>query len=173
MTGRGAYDLIARRFKTLKQAAALLKSSIDEVPHKVESLQDEIDGFKKEISSLRQQIAFTKFNVETVNVDLVAGLPVFATKVPDADMETMRLMGDQYRQKYTAGTAIFANDDGKLLAVLGDDLVKRGYKASDLITAIGGRGGGRPNMAQGSLPDASHVDEALSKVPRVVQEKLK
>ena len=47
------------------------------------------------------------------------------------------------------------------------------FKASDLITVIGGRGGGRPTMAQGSLPNASNVDEALNKIPKVVEEKLK
>ena len=87
-------------------------------------------------------------------------------------MDTLRLMGDQFTQKYTGGTAIFANDEGKLLAVAGKDLVKRGFKAGDLITGIGGKGGGRPNLAEGSLPDGN-VNEALDKVAKVLREKLK
>src|SRR5687768_3678772 len=57
VTGRGAYDLIARRFKALKQTAATLKSSIEEVPSKVEILQDEIADLKKEVAALRAQSA--------------------------------------------------------------------------------------------------------------------
>jgi len=53
-----------------------------------------------------------------------------------------------------------------------NDIVARGIKAGDLITAIGGKGGGRPNMAQGSLPDASIAKDAMGKVARVVEEKL-
>jgi alanyl-tRNA synthetase len=56
---------------------------------------------------------------------------------------------------------------------LTEDLVKKGLKAGDLIIAIGGKGGGRPNMAQGSLPDAAKVGEALGKVAKVIEEKLK
>jgi len=53
-----------------------------------------------------------------------------------------------------------------------EDLVKRGLKAGDLITGIGGKGGGRPNLAQGSLPDGN-VAEALSKVAKAIEERVK
>jgi alanyl-tRNA synthetase len=59
-----------------------------------------------------------------------------------------------------------------VIAVLTEDLVKKGLKAGDLITGIGGRGGGRPNMAQGSLPDGD-VQSALGKVAKALEEKLK
>ena len=54
-----------------------------------------------------------------------------------------------------------------------EDLAKCGLKARDIITPIGGRGGGCPNMAQGSLPDAAMVNDAMSKVAKAVEEKLK
>ena len=53
-----------------------------------------------------------------------------------------------------------------------EDLVKRGLKSGDLITGIGGKGGGRPNLAQGSLPEGS-IREALGKLSKVVEEKVK
>jgi alanyl-tRNA synthetase len=59
-----------------------------------------------------------------------------------------------------------------VIAVLTEDLVKRGLKAGDLITSIGGKGGGRPNLAQGSLPEGDHR-VALAKLPSVVSDKLK
>jgi alanyl-tRNA synthetase len=173
VTGRGAYDLIAHRFKLLKQTASLLKSSIEDVPFKVEALQDEFDNLKKTNTVLRQQIAMSGFDVNALKVEMVSDIPVFAKQVNGADIDTLRVMGDRFVQKYTGGTAIFANDEGKVIAVAGKDLVRRGFKAGDLITGIGGKGGGRPNMAQGSLPDPAIMKEAMEKVAKVVEEKLK
>jgi len=170
VTGRGAYELISRRFKALKQTASRLKSSLEEVPLKVEMLENDLSNARKEIVALRQQLAFSTFDVNTIKVTMVAEIPVFAAIVPGADMETMRLMGDQYKSKYTDGTAVFANEEGKLIVAVGEKLVKQGLKAGDVINAIGGRGGGRPNMAQGSI-DVSSVNEALEKVYKVVEEK--
>jgi alanyl-tRNA synthetase len=173
VTGRGAYNLIAHRFKLLKHTASLLKSSIEDVPFKVETLQDELDNVKKANTTLRQQVAMSGFDMNAIKVEMVADVPVFAKQMNGADMDTLRLMGDQFVQKYTGGTAVFANDEGKVIAVAGKDLVKRGFKAGDLITGIGGKGGGRPNMAQGSLPDAAMANDAIGKVAKVVEEKLK
>jgi alanyl-tRNA synthetase len=173
VTGRGAYDLIAHRFKLLKHTASLLKSSIEDVPFKVETLQDELDNMKKANTALRQQVALSGFDMNAIKVEMVADVPVFAKQVSGADMDTLRLIGDQFVQKYAGGTAVFANDEGKVIAVAGKDLVKRGFKAGDLITGIGGKGGGRPNMAQGSLPDVAMVNDAMGKVAKVVEEKLK
>ena len=173
VTGRGAYNLIAHRFKLLKHTASLLKSSIEDVPFKVETLQDELDNVKKTNTTLRQQVALSGFDMNAIKVEMVADVPVFAKQMNGADLDTLRLMGDQFVQKYTGGIAVFANDEGKVIAVAGKDLVKRGFKAGDLITGIGGKGGGRPNMAQGSLPDAAMASDAIGKVAKVVEEKLK
>ena len=59
------------------------------------------------------------------------------------------------------------------MVVVTEGLVKRGLKASDLITGIGGKGGRRSNMAQGSLPDGTQVKDALGKVAKAVEEKLR
>ena len=93
--------------------------------------------------------------------------------VPNADVDLLRSLADKFREKYPKSGAAVLVTGTTVVAVLTEDLVKRGLKAGDLITAIGGRGGGRPNMAQGSLPDASKVDEALGKVSKAVEEKLK
>jgi alanyl-tRNA synthetase len=172
VTGRGAYDLIARRFKSLKQAAATLKSSIEEVPYKLELLQDEIADLKKEITSLRTQSAIAAFNSQLANVQKVEDVSVLAMEVPNSNVDTLRSLADKFREKYpSAGAAVLVTGT-TIIAVLTEDLVKRGLKAGDLIMAIGGRGGGRPNLAQGSLPGAAVMSEALSKVVGTVKEKL-
>jgi alanyl-tRNA synthetase len=172
VTGRGAYDLINKRFKTLKQAAGSLKASVDEVPAKVESLQDEISDLKKELSSLRAQSAISTFNTQLATVQIVKDVNVLALEIADSDVDTLRMLTDKFREKYPkAGAAVLATGT-TVIAVVTEDLVKKGLKAGDLITAIGGKGGGRPTLAQGSLPDAD-VSKALNKVAKAVEEKLK
>lgn len=173
VTGRGAYELIAKRFKTLKQTASALKSSIEEVPVKVQSLQDEISELTKELASLRAQQALSTFNFQLSKVQLVKDVNVLATEISDSNVDTLRMLADKFREKYPSGGAVVLVTGTTVIAALTEDLVKRGLKAGDLITGIGGKGGGRPNLAQGSLSDAAQVKDALGKVPEVVNAKLK
>ncbi|MBK8421618.1 alanine--tRNA ligase [Candidatus Villigracilis saccharophilus] len=172
VTGRGAYELINKRFKTLKQTAGSLKSSVEEVPAKVDALQDEVSELKKELANLRAQSALTTFNLQLANVQTVKDVNVLAVEIPDANVDTLRMLADRFREKYPkAGAAVLVTGT-TVIAVVTEDLVKRGLKAGDLITGIGGKGGGRPNLAQGSLPEGN-VTDALNKVAKSVEEKLK
>jgi alanyl-tRNA synthetase len=173
VTGRGAYDLIHKRFKTLKQTAGALKASLDEVPAKVESLQDEISDLKKELASLRALQALSTFNLQLANIQTTANdVRVLAAEVPGSTVDTLRMLADKFREKYPKNGAAVLATESAVIAVLTEDLVKKGLKAGDLITGIGGKGGGRPNLAQGSLPNGN-VSEALARLPQVLEEKLK
>ena len=172
VTGRGAYELITKRFKMLKHTAADLKSSIEEVPAKVESLQNEISDLKKELASLRAQQALAAMNAQLANVQSVRNVNVLVLDVPDANVDTLRMLADKFREKYPQGGAAILGSGSTVIAVLTEDLVKRGLKAGDLIVGIGGKGGGRPNMAQGSLPNGK-VADAMDKLVKVFEEKLK
>ncbi|HEY3474098.1 MAG TPA: DHHA1 domain-containing protein, partial [Anaerolineales bacterium] len=173
VTGRGAYDLIAHRFKLLKQTAAALKSSLEEVPFKVESLQDEIANLKKELASLRASQALSTFNQQLSNVQMVNDVNVMALEVPNSNMDTLRTLADRFREKYPQNGIALLTSNGMVISVVTEDLVKRGLKAGDIIVSVGGRGGGRPNLAQGSLPDPALMDDAMSKMARTVEEKIK
>ena len=172
VAGRGAYELINKRFKTLKQTAGLLKSSVEEVPAKVDALQDEVSELKKELANLRAQSALTTFNLQLANVQTVKDVNVLAVEIPDANVDTLRMLADKFREKYPKAGAAVLVTGATVIAVVTEDLVKRGLKAGDIITGIGGKGGGRPNLAQGSLPEGN-VADALNKVAKSVEEKLK
>ncbi|MCC6299595.1 MAG: alanine--tRNA ligase [Anaerolineales bacterium] len=172
VTGRGAYELIQKRFKTLKQTAAILKSSVDDVPKKAESGQNEIAALKKEIANLRAQSALSTFQSLLSNARLVNDVHLLAAEIPDSDADTLRMLADKFREKYPKGGAAVLITGSTVIAVVTEDLVKRGVKAGDLIVGIGGKGGGRPNMAQGSLPNGD-VSSALAQVLKVVEGKLK
>ena len=170
VTGRGAYDLIARRFKMLKQTAAALKSSLEDIPFKVESLQDEVSDLKKELAGLRTQLALSSFNAQLASVQTVKDVNLLAMEIPGADMDTLRSLADKFREKYPHQGAAVLVTGNSIIAVATEDVTKRGVKAGDLIMGIGGKGGGRPNLAQGSLP--GDVKEALDKVAGVLEAKL-
>ena len=171
VTGRGAYDLIHKRFKTLKHAAASLKTSLDEVPARVESLQDEVSELKKELATLRSQSALSTFHSLLSNVQTVKDVNVLGAEIPNADVDTLRSLADKFREKHPKnGAAVFVSDS-TVIATVTEDVVKRGVKAGDLITGIGGKGGGRPNLAQGSL--IGEIQPALAKLSKVVEEKVK
>ncbi|HCB00916.1 MAG TPA: alanine--tRNA ligase [Anaerolineae bacterium] len=172
VTGRAAYDLINKRFKLLKNTASTLKSSLEEIPVKVESLQDEVSELKKELANLRNQQAMSAFSNQLSAVQVVKDVNVLGMEVADANVDTLRMLADKFREKYPKnGLAVLATGS-TLIAVVTEDLVKRGIKAGDLLTGISAKGGGRPNLAQGSLP-SGNVKEALSRLSKVVEEKLK
>ncbi|MHB8776554.1 MAG: alanine--tRNA ligase-related protein, partial [Anaerolineales bacterium] len=172
VTGRGAYELINKRFKALKQTAGALKSSVEEVPAKVAALQDEVSELKKELANLRIQSALSAFDLQLSNIQTVKDVHYLAVEIPHADVDTLRALADKFREKYPkAGAAVLVTGT-TVIAVLTEDLVKQGMRAGDLITGIGGKGGGRPNLAQGSLPEGK-VSEMMMKVAKAVEDKLK
>ncbi|HSL28862.1 MAG TPA: alanine--tRNA ligase-related protein, partial [Anaerolineales bacterium] len=173
VTGRGAYDLIAHRFKLLKQTASALKSSIEEVPFKVQSLQDEVAELKKELASLRASQALSTFNQQLSNVHKVSDVNIMALEVPNSNADTLRRLADKFRERYPQNGIAVLTSGGMVISVVTEDLVKRGLRAGDIILSIGGRGGGRPNLAQGSLPDPALMNDAMSKVAGMVEEKLR
>jgi len=81
------------------------------------------------------------------------------------------MLADKFREKHPKSGAAVLVTGSTVIAVLTEDIVKKGLKAGDLIIGIGGKGGGRPNLAQGSVN--GDVKEALSRLPKVIEEKLK
>jgi alanyl-tRNA synthetase len=168
VTGRGAYDLVHRRFGLLDQAAVVLETGPESVPEKAKSILDQLDQARKQISLLRKGSTADEFNRHLENVPVVEGVPVLATSLPDADADTLRQMTDRFRQRYPSGVALLATvSDGRpiLIAAVTEDLVKRGLHAGELVKhaaqILGGSGGGRPTLAQAGGRDAERLEEAL------------
>ena len=105
------------------------------------------------------------------NVQTAKDVNVLGAEIPNADVDTLRSLADKFREKYPKNGAALFVSGSTVIATVTEDVVKRGVKAGDLITGIGGKGGGRPNLAQGSL--SADVNEALAKLPKVVEEKVK
>jgi len=179
VTGSAAYELVLRRFQTLKDTAVALSSSLDETPQKALALLEELSAARKQIAGLRRDLAAAEFNRLLADAPIVAGVPVMTATLPGADADTLRQMTDLFRARYASGVAALASiNDGKpsVIVSVSDDLVKRGLHAGELVkfvaAPLGGGGGGRPNLAQAGGKDASKVPEALASVPGWVAGKL-
>ncbi|HEY5903313.1 MAG TPA: alanine--tRNA ligase [Anaerolineales bacterium] len=173
VTGRGAYELIARRFRALKEASGMVSATPEELPGKVEGLLSEVAALRKENAGLRAQAALSGFQSLLENVPTVNGVSFLAADIPNADADTLRRLADRFREKHPSSGAAVLTTGTAVIAVLTEDLVKRGLKAGDLIAAMGGRGGGRPNMAQGSLPEGMRAGDMLPQISGMLEEKLK
>jgi alanyl-tRNA synthetase len=172
VTGRGAYELIARRFRAAKKAAGLVSSTPEELPEKVENLLDDLAALRKENAALRMQAALASFQEVLESAPQVKGVHMLVESIANADVETLRKLADKFREKYPSQGAALISSGTTVIAVLTEDLVKQGMKAGDLITAAGGRGGGRPNLAQGSLAGENNRDERLQKLQEYLEKKL-
>ena len=108
----------------------------------------------------------------------IYGIKVLAEKVPSTDMENLRAMSDDLRDRLQSGVVVLGTvweDKPAFVVNVSPDLVKKGYKAGEIIKRVaavtGGSGGGRPNMAQGGGRDRSKLDEALKEAFEYVEEK--
>jgi len=106
----------------------------------------------------------------------VAGFTVLARRVPEMGPSELRNLADTLRQRLGTGVVVLGMESGgkaTLLAAVTDDLLGRvnaGALVRELAPVVGGRGGGRPNLAQAGGPDAGKIDEALAKAPEIVAE---
>ena len=180
VTGRGAYELAQRRFRTLKRTAGLFAAAPDEVPVKAEALLEELNTNRKELAAMRVRLAAVEFSNQLESVPIVAGLPLLTAILPAADADTLRQMADRFRQRYPGGIAVLASaNNGRpiVIATVSESLVKRGIHAGELVkhvaAPLGGSGGGKPTLAQAGGKDASRLEEALSSVTDWVIARLK
>ncbi len=181
VTGRGAYDLVQRRFHALGQAAAMLGTAPDLLPEKAAALLDDLSAGRKQIAALRQSLAAAEFEQSLQSTTLVKDVHVLTATLPEADADTLRQMVDRFRQQHpTCGVAVLASvSQGRptLIAAVTDDLVRRGVHAGDLVkfvaAPLGGGGGGKPNLAQAGGKDSSKLAEALASVSGWLENKLK
>jgi alanyl-tRNA synthetase len=179
VTGQAAYDLVQRRFHTLKETAGLLTTSIEDVPAKAEALVDELDKTRKQMNKLRQELVALEFTHKLESVPLIADVPVLAAVLANADADSLRQMCDRFRERYTTGVIVLGSaveNRPMLIAAVTEDLVSRGLKAGDLVKVaaqvIGGSGGGRPTLAQAGGKDATKLNEAIDQVAPFVKSKL-
>ena len=180
VTGRGAYELVARRFKMLKQTAGVLKSALEEVPQKAEQVQDELAAARKQVAGLKIELAMKAFSDQLSAAEEVKGAHLLAMELPGLEKETLGRLADTFREKYPDnGICVIATISGEqviVMAAVTQDLIKKGIKAGDLVghvsRQLGAGGGGAPHLAFGGGKDAAKIPEALASVRAWVEAKI-
>ena len=180
LTSDGLMAHYAETEKELHKAAAAAKTTPGALTAKIEAMLEEIKALHSENEKLKSKLAKEAMGDVMDQVQEVKGVKVLAVRADGVDMNGLRNLGDQLKEKLGEGVIVIASVlDGKvnLMATATDGAQKAGAHAGNLIKAIaglvGGGGGGRPNMAQAGGKNPAGVDEALAKVAETVESQVR
>ncbi|MEN1969308.1 alanine--tRNA ligase [Lentibacillus sp. N15] len=179
ITSKQAYSFFKQKLTVLHHAAQLLKTTDENIPERIDGLFKEIKDVQKENTSLSSKLS----NLEATSIldktQKIAGVPLLAQKVNVKDMNQLRNMVDELKQKLGTGVILLAaenNQKVQLAAGISKDLVETGLHAGKLIKqaaeACGGGGGGRPDMAQAGGKDPQKISEALQQAENYITENV-
>ena len=180
LTGNNVIEYYRQMEENLHTIAKTLKTSPAEITDKITHLQKEVKELQSENESLKSKMAQDSLGNVMDQVVEVKGVKVLASAVDGVDMNGLRDLGDQLKEKLGEGVVVLASaKDGKvsLLAMATQGAMDKGAHAGNLIKAaaaiVGGGGGGRPNMAQAGGKNPDKIPEAIAKVAELVEGQLK
>ena len=180
LTGNNVIAYYRQMEENLHTIAKTLKTSPAEITEKITHLQKEVKELQSENESLKSKMAQDSLGNVMDQVVEVKGVKVLASAVDGVDMNGLRDLGDQLKEKLGEGVVVLASaKDGKvsLLAMATQGAMDKGAHAGNLIKAaaaiVGGGGGGRPNMAQAGGKNPDKIPEAIAKVAELVEGQLK
>ncbi|WP_291256779.1 alanine--tRNA ligase [Fusobacterium sp.] len=169
VTGLGAYELVKKLEKTLKEIAKTVKADEANVAERVEKMAETLRENTKEIETLKAKI--TNFEAGSLNdaAEEINGVKVVIKTFKDKTAEELRQMVDSLKEKLGSCVVVLASGEDKAVFAVGvtKDLIgkaKAGNLVKEAAQIAGGNGGGRPDFAQAGGKDASKIDEAVAKV---------
>lgn len=179
LTSKGLLKYYDELEEKLHEAAKLLKAAPDKLTEKITHLQAENKALHSEVDSLKSKLAQDAMGDVMDQVVEIKGVKLLATKVEGVDMNGLRDLGDQLKEKLGEGVIVIASaTDGKvsLMATATKGAIDKGAHAGNLIKAIaglvGGGGGGRPNMAQAGGKNPAGMEDAIAKAAEVLEGQL-
>ncbi len=179
LTSKGLLRYYDALEKKLQEAAQLLKATPDNLAEKISHLAADNKALHSEVESLKSKLAKDAMGDVMDQVKDVKGVSLLAAEVPGVDMNGLRDLGDQLKEKLGEGVVVLASgSDGKvsLMVTATEGAMKQGAHAGNLVKAIaglvGGGGGGRPNMAQAGGKNPAGINAALAKAAEVLEGQL-
>ena len=179
LTSKGLIRYYDNLEKKLNEAAKVLKATPDNLAEKIAHLTAENKALHSEVESLKSKLAQDAMGDVMDQVQEIKGVKLLAAEVDGVDMNGLRDLGDQLKEKLGEGVVVLASgNDGKvsLMVTATDAAMKQGAHAGNLIKAIaglvGGGGGGRPNMAQAGGKNPAGIQEALKKAAEALEGQL-
>lgn len=179
LTGEGLMKYYAEVERELNEAAKAAKAEPAKLVNKINAMHDEIKELSSENEKLKAKLANDAVGDIDSQIKEVKGVKVLAMAVPEVDMNGLRNLGDQMKEKIGEGVVVLASSIGDkvtLLAMATDEAMKKGAHAGNLIkeiaSLVGGGGGGRPNMAQAGGKNPDGIPAAIEKAVEVVESQL-
>lgn len=179
LTGTGLMKYYADMENALIEAAKIAKTEPHTLANKIHSLNDEIKALTSENEKLKAKIANESVGDVLSNVQEVKGVKLLAIKVSDVDMNGLRNLGDNLKEKMGGGVVVIVSttaDKANLIVMADDDAISKGAHAGNMIKeiakCIGGGGGGRPNMAQAGGKNPAGADDAVAKAKEILEQQL-
>ena len=181
VTGQGVLDYIAERDALIANTAAALKTNrIHEIDKKAAALSEEQKEAQKTVSELSEQLAAIKTQNMLGNVKKIGNVNLLAVRTDGMTANEMKTFADQAKAQMENGVAVLASEtDGKVtfVAMAVKTAVAEGVHCGNIIRELtamcGGKGGGKPDMAQGGGKDAANIDAALAKAEELITGMLK
>ncbi len=180
LTGQGVFDYYQSLENTLHEAAKTVKATPATLLEKLEHMMAQIRELSSENEALKSKAAKDALGDVMDQVVTVKGVKLLAANVADVDMNGLRELGDQLREKLAEGVVVLSSvKDGRvnLIAMATEGAMKCGAHAGNLIKGIaafvGGGGGGRPNMAQAGGKKPEGVAQAIAEASKVLEEQIR
>jgi alanyl-tRNA synthetase len=178
VTGKTAYDWVVHTDQVLRDIAAMLRGSRDDVDEKVRELVDRSRRLEKEVQQLKSKLASGQGGDLTSQALDVGGIKVLAAQIEDADAKSLRDAVDKLKSKLGSSVIVLATvQEGKVVLVVGvsADLLTRmkaGEIAGAIAAQVGGKGGGRADFAQAGGTQPENLGKALAGVESLIRSRL-
>ncbi|CAN7511365.1 alanine--tRNA ligase [Pseudoduganella sp. LjRoot289] len=178
VTGEGALALVQGLTRKLGEAAAVLKANPDELTVKIAAVQEHVKSLEKELAALKSKLASGQGDELATQAVEIKGIKVLAATLEGADVATLRETMDKLKDKLKTAAIVLASvADGKVSLIAGvtadaTSRVKAGELVNFVAQQVGGKGGGRPDMAQAGGTDAAALPGALGGVATWVEQRL-
>ncbi|CAM2848307.1 alanine--tRNA ligase [Paenibacillus sediminis] len=175
VTGQYAYQFMEDQLDILKQAASLLKSNLNDVPKRIEALNQQLKELSRENESLQSKLSSIEAGQLSSQVKMIGNTQVLAARVQAGSMDALRTLADELKGKLPSAVLVLgaaSEDKVNFVVTVPAEGVKNGLHAGKLVKEIaavcGGGGGGRPDMAQAGGKDASKLEDALKLAEQLI-----
>jgi alanyl-tRNA synthetase len=178
VTGEGALGLVQKQEEQLQQVADAVKAQPQEAALRIAQILDNVKSLEKELAALKSKLASSQGDELVAQAQDINGVKVLAAKLEGADAATLRETLDKLKDKLKSAAIVLASvSDGKVSLIAGvtadaTSRVKAGELVNFVAQQVGGKGGGRPDMAQAGGTQPEHLAKALSEVPGWIQARL-
>ncbi|HGL5936599.1 TPA: alanine--tRNA ligase, partial [Clostridioides difficile] len=180
ITGKAVYEYLKERDGIISEVCVNLKSKEDNLIQRISSLLEENKNLSKELHDMKAKMSLQSVDSIFDSKVEVNGVNLITNKFEGMDMDTLRETADNLRDKLGSGVVVLANvvdDKVNFVVTATKDVLDKEIHSGNIVREVakiaGGKGGGRPNMAQAGASDVSKVDQALSYASEVIKTQVK